>query len=249
MLFPDNLRTAILALHPTADRLPESSLSQMISWCVAEFGASEQLCAATPYGVDVAPALKFLRDCEQSGRPVCIMGTTASLGRLFEVLEQAAPALKLSRNSRLMDTGGAKGQAVPLAACDVIELAEQRLGLDREKVINEYGMTELCSQLYDATAFNSSRRDAPEARVKLPPPWLRPFIFDPATLHPMPRGARGLLGFFDLANALSVSMIVTEDLGVVEESGGVRLEGRASSAGARGCALAIKEFAELERGA
>src|SRR5712692_548809 len=32
MLFPDGRRLAMLALHPTADRMPESSLSQMVSW-------------------------------------------------------------------------------------------------------------------------------------------------------------------------------------------------------------------------
>src|SRR5216683_1042912 len=32
MLFPDERRMAMLAMHPTADAMPESSLARMISW-------------------------------------------------------------------------------------------------------------------------------------------------------------------------------------------------------------------------
>ncbi len=38
MLFPDARRMAMLAMHPTAEVMPESSLSAMISWSVEEFG-------------------------------------------------------------------------------------------------------------------------------------------------------------------------------------------------------------------
>jgi Acyl-protein synthetase, LuxE len=246
MLFPDDCRMAMLALHPTADRLPESSLSQMISWCFEEFGSSARCCAATRDRIDLSPAIDFLRHREQADEPVCIVGTTAACASLFAALEDLSRPLRLDHRSRLMDTGGAKGQVTPLAATEVIERAVRLLDLDPEKVINEYGMTELCSQLYDATGFNTTDRRPAATRVKLAPAWMRPFTFDPATLRPLPAGQRGLLGFFDLANAASVSMIVTEDLGAVDSQGGVRIEGRSSSAGARGCALAIKQFADRE---
>ena len=54
----------------------------------------------------------------------------------------------------MMDTGGAKGQAVPMQATEVIARAGDLLAIAPAMVINEYGMTELCSQLYDATPFN-----------------------------------------------------------------------------------------------
>ncbi len=38
MLFPDARRMPILAMHPTTDVMPESSLSAMISWSIEEFG-------------------------------------------------------------------------------------------------------------------------------------------------------------------------------------------------------------------
>ena len=55
----------------------------------------------------------------------------------------------------MMDTGGAKGQTVPMSASEVIARAGEMLGIAPPMVINEYGMSELCSQLYDATSLTA----------------------------------------------------------------------------------------------
>jgi hypothetical protein len=242
MFFPDDTRLAMLALHPTAERMPESSLSQMITWCLGEFGTESVTCAATREGIDVARAVAFLRARQSRDEPVGILATTAACAKLFAAIDETGAPLVLPLASRLMDTGGAKGQLAPLDAAEVVAAAQRSLGLDPARVINEYGMTEMCSQLYDATPFNSARDDAPGTRVKLAPPWLKPFVLDPATLRPLADGERGMLAFFDLANVGSVSMLMTEDAGMVEGDA-VRVLGRAADAEARGCALAIEEFA------
>jgi hypothetical protein len=241
MFFRENQRIAILALHPTSDRMPESSLAQMISWAGEEFGTT-MVCCATPASVDIARAVEFLESLQKHQMPVAILTTTAACARLFDGLANAGRPLQLPTGSRLMDTGGAKGQATPLSAANVVALAGQWLGVAPDLVINEYGMTEMCSQLYDATAYNSARHDPVDARRKLAPPWLRPFALDPTTLRPLGDGNPGVLTFFDLANVASVSMLMTEDIGIVED-GTVRIIGRAASAEARGCGLAIAEFA------
>ena len=64
---------------------------------------------------------------------------------------------------------------------------------------------------------------------------------DPESLAPRPPGERGILAFFDLANLGSVSAILTEDVGQVDETG-VRLHGRAAGAEPRGCSLAMEEL-------
>jgi hypothetical protein len=243
MLFPDGARMPILALHPTADRMPESSLSQMISWCIQEFGTSPTLCAATRHGIEIATAIEFLNGMERSGAPVCILGTTASFAALFEAMRTRKIALHLASGSRVMDTGGAKGQIAPLSAEAMVSESELMLGIPGPFVINEYGMTEMCSQLYDATTFNSSDDSRPDRRIKLPPPWLRPVALDPVSLEPVDHGGIGLLSFFDLANVGSVSALMTEDFGVIE-NGAVRVLGRAAAGDPRGCALAIEEFTE-----
>src|SRR5579885_2829547 len=75
MLFPDGRRPWMVALHPAAERMPESSLSQMISWCIEVFGGLRSLCCATPLRVDVAAAADFLREAEACAAPVCILTT------------------------------------------------------------------------------------------------------------------------------------------------------------------------------
>ncbi len=246
MLFPDTRRMAILAMHPTADAMPESSLATMVGWCIEEFGTRAQVVASRER-VDVEAATAFLADCEERREPVCILGTTAAFAALFSKLNSAGVRLRLEQGSRMMDTGGAKGQAVPMRASEVIARAGELLAIEPAMAINEYGMTELCSQLYDATAFNSAgvSRTNIEDRYKVPPPWMRVTACDPITLRPMPEGEIGLLTFFDLANVDSVSAVMTEDFGSVER-GRVRVLGRAASGEARGCALGIAQFSATE---
>jgi Acyl-protein synthetase, LuxE len=255
MLFPDGRRMAMLALHPTADRMPESSLSTMLSWCLEEFGAGATMCAATRASVDTAAAIEYLVAIQSRREPVCILGTTAASAALFAAVERRGRAIRLGAGSRLMDTGGAKGQVIPLTPIEVVERAGETLGIEPALVINEYGMTEMCSQLYDATPFNSGLEAHPgfsvnlaEHRVKRAPPWLRPTVLDPVTLNPVDEGRIGLLTFFDLANVGSISALMTEDFGMVQR-GAVAILGRAAAGGARGCALSIDEFARREMAA
>jgi len=244
MLFPDARRIAMLAIHPTADAMPESSLSAMITWCIEEFATGTRLAAASRERVDVGAAAAFLAGCNARREPVGILGTTAAFAALFAELRRADIKLRLAAGSRMMDTGGAKGQAVPMTASEVVESAGETLSIAPAMVINEYGMTELCSQLYDATELNCPGASSGEDRYKIAPPWLRVTARDPVTLRPMADGEPGLLTFFDLANVGSVSAIMTEDAGWVER-GRVRVLGRAAGE-ARGCALAIGQFSAAE---
>ena len=245
MLFPDARRMAMLAMHPMAEVMPESSLSAMISWSVEEFGTDARLAAASRDRVNVVAAIAFLGECEARREPVCITGTTAAFAALFSALSSGGKKLRLAPGSRMMDTGGAKGQTVPMSASEVIARAGETLGIAPPMVINEYGMTELCSQLYDATSFNCAGVLDAQERFKIPPPWLRVTARDPVTLRPVADGEIGLLTFFDLANVGSVSAVMTEDLGFVER-GRVRVLGRAAGGEVRGCALGIGQFSATE---
>ncbi len=247
MLFPEERRMAALAIHPTAELMGESSLAQMISWCLDEFATDQRLCVADRVGVDLARACEFMLSIERKGLPLCILGTTAAFAALFGFLRDHSISIRLAPGSRAMDTGGAKGQAVPLAAEEAARWAFELLGIEPSNVVNEYGMTEMCSQLYDATALNCGAGFDGWPRMKLAPPWLRPVALDPVTLDPAGDGEVGMLGFFDLANVGSVSALVTEDLGLVGRDGLVHVLGRASSAETRGCALAIEEFRQVSR--
>jgi len=242
MLFSDGQRPAMLSLHPSTAVLPHSSLAQMIDWLMAEFGSGPGTYCANERAVDLEAAIRFLRAAQQSGQVVCLLGTTAAFAALFKLLAARDEPIRLAAGSRLMDTGGAKGQVVALSAAEVVALAETYLSIAPQMVVNEYGMTELCSQLYDATTLNSPSAPTFETRGKLAPPWMRVVARDPCTLAALPARQAGLLSFFDLANLGSISALLTEDLGTVREDGSVVVHGRAYAAQPRGCALAIEEF-------
>lgn len=247
MLFPEGLRTGILLLHPTSEKMSDSSLAQMLSWMTQEFGSQWHCCAATPHAIDAGQAVDFMQKAQRKGRPICLAGTTAAFSSLFEALFSQNLKFSLAAGSRLMDTGGPKGQGRPLASDELIGLAGRLLGIPPEMAINEYGMTELCSQLYDATKLNCSGADE-QVRFKLAPPWMRVTAVDPVTLAPLRSGEVGMLQFFDLANVGSVSALLTEDLGRVKD-GRVWLMGRLDASEPRGCALGIEQFAGFEKGA
>jgi hypothetical protein len=105
------------------------------------------------------------------------------------------------------------------------------LGTAPEQVVNEYGMTELASQLY-ATGLGSHR----------PPPWLRVLVCDLASGREVPAGEIGCLRFVDLANCGSVMVIQTEDVGRARD-GGIEVLGRVPGAVTRGCSLLASEAA------
>ena len=110
-------------------------------------------------------------------------------------------------------------------------------GIPGERVVNEYGMTELLSQMYEPILTEGPGA----AGTHIGPPWLRVRALDPLTLEELPSGEEGLLAFFDLANIGSVCHILTEDLGSVIE-GRVHLVGRVLGAEPRGCSRAMDEL-------
>ena len=73
------------------------------------------------------------------------------------------------------------------------------------------------------------------------PPWARTVILDPETLTVLPKGERGIICHYDLANCSSVVGILTEDLGVAMREG-FRLLGRVKGSESRGCSVSIEEM-------
>ncbi len=74
------------------------------------------------------------------------------------------------------------------------------------------------------------------------PPWLRTRVLDPDTLAPVASGATGLLCHHDLANAGSVSVVLSEDLGRAVGDDGIEVLGRVAGAAPRGCGLLLADL-------
>jgi hypothetical protein len=167
-------------------------------------------------------------------RPALVLATSYALVHLLDAL--AGDVLPLPLRSRVMMTGGFKGRSREVDATELRGAVTRALALDERAVVGEYGMTELSSQLYEATLF-----DAGAHGVYVEPPWARIVPVNPETLAPVRDGEAGIARVEDLMNVDSAFAVLALDR-VRRVSGGVELLGRAPAAPPRGCSIAIDEM-------
>lgn len=248
----EQMRPAIICLAPPPEQAPHSSLVHMFACVSAAFGGPgsrflANIGADNAWALDTAAAFAALRQAEQAGKPVVMLGTAFMLVHLLDELERRGWSPALPRGSRVMETGGYKGRSRELSKAELHALITARLGVPREFIVCEYGMSELSSQAYDCVAGDGwqvtgeapvvpSRTDHHAPRVFHFPPWCRALVISPETGREVADGETGLLRVFDLANVRSVMAIQTEDL-AVRCGEGFELLGRAARAEARGCSL------------
>ena len=237
----DGVRPRFLVLAPSLAEQPRSSLCQMIEWLAESFasGPPEYFVAGGELQADALE--QRLRECEPPREPTLLIGVTRAFIRFIDRCQASGVRFRLPYGSRIIDTGGSKGTSRSLSRNGLLRAFWDYFGVPGYFVANEYGMTEMCSQFYDDSIHNhfaGRKRD----RAKLAPPWVRTQVVSPQTLEPVPRGERGLLRHFDLANVGSVAALQTEDVGI-EVGEGFEVIGRASGAEARGCALLLEQVA------
>jgi hypothetical protein len=236
-LLPDRPRLTFYSLVPPPDQLPDSSLSFMVDDVRQRFGASDSETFANAGGIDIDRLDHAMDSATATGRPVMLLGTTAAFIHWLDRLSASDRGHHLPAGSRLMDTGGYKGGGRQVDPEELREAYQARLGIPPHMCVNEYGMTEMLSQLYD-TALRDEYNGMKGPPRKAGLPWLRSVAVDPETLQPLPAGRSGILRHLDLANLGSVAAIQTEDFGMVDDHG-VVIEGRAAGAPPRGCSIAM----------
>jgi hypothetical protein len=210
--------TEVVALLDDPARTPDSSLSHMVALFAGDGGrATWHVRDGVLDRQDVEARLR------SAARPVFLATTAFALA---EWLDDEVPALPTG--SVLMVTGGFKGRVHRLDGAALYAESIRRLAPGR--VVTEYGMTELSSQLWGT----------PETPYQ-PPPWLRVVASDPISGAPLPAGQRGQLRFYDLCNLDGSVGVETMDEGIVGEDGSVDLFGRLPGAPARGCSLTVEE--------
>ncbi len=239
-LLPDRPRLAsdrlrFLALTPPADAAPHSSLAHMFRCVVVAFGRADSAFAGAVgedggWVLNGDSAAATLAEAERSGEPLGVLGTAFSFVHLLDHLEAAGRRFVLPAGSRVLETGGYKGRSRTLPKPELHALIGRRLDVPAERIVCEYGMSELGSQAYDAVAGVTA------SRVFRFPPWARTVVVSPETGREVGDGEPGLLRVFDLANVRSVLAIQTEDL-AVRRGDGFELLGRAELAEPRGCSL------------
>jgi hypothetical protein len=241
-VLPERRPMRMLNLGPNAEAMPHSSLGHMLSLVVARWGSPGSAHFVTVAGPDLEGFRAALRQAERDREPVCLLGTAFGFIHWLDTFPEAR--FCLAPGSRLMDTGGTKGRTREMTPSALYAVYSRAFGIPEDRIVNEYGMTELSSQYYDITLRSGRGEEHP--RPKLGPPWLRTLAVDPESLRPLPEGDAGLLLHIDLANLDSVLAVQTDDVGRLTPEG-VVLVGRATGTEARGCSLAAEELMRTAR--
>lgn len=238
-------RVTVLALAPPFEPERVSSLGYMMQELMRDldgralgedggFDASEGgRWLLAPGSVDVEALRRGAELAERRGEALLLLATSFALVWLLEAL--GGSVLLLPPGSVVMRTGGFKGHVRAVDDAVLAQSVAHALGVEPARIIGEYGMTELSSQLYDAGAAG------PDS-IFVPPPWLRVTPVDPVSLAPVPEGGAGLARFTDLGNVDSALNVLTQDR-VRRVGAGITLLGRQPGARLRGCSLAAEALA------
>ena len=249
LLFPDcdpnstePWRLPMCILAPAGHEKPDSSLSHMFDQLVEAHGSPDSRYVVHQGALDLE-AIRHAQDgIRTSGEPWVLLGTAFSFVHLLEDMTRHGERWDCPPGSRVMETGGFKGQAREIPRVELHGWISERMGIPSSRIINQYGMTELGSQFYD-----SSLVDPDGPRRKLGPPWVRVRILDPTTRREVQAGKVGMVVIHDLANTGSIAAIETADLGrrVLDSEGqpiGFEILGREPDAEQRGCSIAADEM-------
>jgi hypothetical protein len=234
-LSPERPFATILVLAASPAEARDSSLSHMFGVAIRELGAEGSLFFVENGGLRAEELLRAL-ETAPAQRPLLLCGTAFAFVHLLDALEQRSARLALPAAARIMETGGFKGRSRAMPRPALYLALEEQLGVPLERIVNQYGMTELGSQFYDTVL----REPAAPGR-KLGPPWARVRIVDPETGEDAPPDGAGTILVYDLANTGSVLAIQTADLGRRVQDG-FEVLGREPGAEARGCSIAADEL-------
>jgi len=233
----------LVLLTPPPAQVPHSSLVHMFETVRRKLDVPEtvfvgELADDGVWTLDFVATLAALSPRAHGSTPTAsfLLGTAFSFVHLLDYLAERNLRVELPAGSRVMETGGYKNRSRMLPKAELHTLITERLGVPRENIICEYGMSELSSQAYDAATQNLNLKTQNLERQFHYPPWARVQIISPETGCEVAEGETGLIRIFDLANVFSVAAIQTEDLGV-RRGTGFELIGRAQLAEPRGCSL------------
>jgi hypothetical protein len=238
----------VVALAPMLDDPPTSSLGHMMAMFMVDFEQRGSFDVRTrerwlidDRGVDLTGLERAAERATQRGETLLVLATSFALVGLLDALGDRT--LALPAGAVVMQTGGFKGKTREIEPNELRASLARSFCIDETQIVGEYGMTELTSQLYEASVPGSTlaRERRGQSGVYAEPPWLRVVPVDPTTLEPVSQGEVGIARIVDLGNVDSAIAIQTQDR-VRRVEGGITLLGRAPGAPPRGCSLAIEEF-------
>jgi len=215
--YGDPADVQFLALTPTPEQAPDSSLVYMIQQLMDLSSSPENgFFLANHSGLHAR-----LRQRRARGKKTVLIGLT------YALLDFAANYPGDYVPVVVIETGGMKGKRHEIMREELHSILCPAFGVDQ--IHSEYGMTELLSQAWSQGDGRFST-----------PPWMKILIRD--TRDPLAYvgpGLTGAINIIDLANQDSCSFIATEDLGKLHPDGQFEVLGRFDAAESRGCNLLI----------
>jgi len=157
---------------------------------------------------------------QNSPKKILLIGVTFAL---LDLVENELPEMP---NLIVMETGGMKGRRKEMIREEVHEILCKGFGVD--EIHSEYGMTELMSQAYSPGG----------GKYNLPGS-MRIYLRDTHDPFSISNRTQGGINVIDLANFHSCSFIETQDLGRVDQEGGLEILGRFDNSEIRGCNLMV----------
>lgn len=228
-------RPIIVRLVPPASAAPDVIMAYGMDLIASHFGDPElSRCVIGPRGVDAAGLAEALDIAEASQRPVVLIGGSFVFVNVCDALAADGRAWRLHPTSRAVDAGGFKGRSRALDVDALRAGVGRAFGIPAGGCTNLFGMTELASQLYDA----SDRAVGPlRERPKGALPFVEPRVRDIRTLLYRASG-RGLLEVRDYCILDRPFAVLTGDFGIACEEG-VAITGRVEQGVTRGCSIAL----------
>ena len=244
-LFPDIEKIKILALSPPPQALPNMGMANGIGLWMREYGTEGSKFLIGREGLDTKTFFESLKEAEKTNESVAIIGASFGFVHLFDNYEQRGLTFNLPNRSRVLDGGGYKGKSREVPKEEFFSKFPKIFGLPEEYCVNLLAMTEGASQYFD-NVLRNKLRGVSEPRYKPNHPWTRTIAVDPESLERLPKGEKGILRYYDLANRSTVLAVQTDDIGY-EIGNGFEILGRAVGAEPRGCSMAIEELIEATK--
>jgi len=209
----------IIALLPSYTERGSSSLVYMVNHLIQS--SQHPLSGFARLNESTASKIQQLDSkAKKANRKLLLIGVS------FALLHLCDHHLLHLNQTIIIETGGMKGRRKEITREELH--AEIKNKLNPQRIISEYGMTELLSQAYTIDG-GTSFFTPPRMKV------LVRDINDPFCI--LPKMKNGALNIIDLANISSCAFLATSDIGKTGEDGSFEVLGRIDNSDLRGCNL------------
>jgi hypothetical protein len=235
MLYPDTDKLHWVILAPPYEEARSSSLGFMLD-DLSKVAGSSVTWAVQGGRMEVDAIERAVASSMADGSPIIMAGASFAFVHLLDAL--GGRQLPIGPVGRVMQTGGFKGKSRVVDGETLRGDIARALGVDSQRIVSEYGMTELGSQAYEGRL---RKGQGGAADVFLGPPWMRVTAVHEESLEPVADGEVGIARIEDLTNVDSAVAVQTADR-ITTCEGGFRLLGRTEGASPRGCSIGIDEI-------